>query len=50
MNVAKYRRGVVLHYNFTYGSLGQAQDMVGFQNVIFVGKKPFVMESYYLEV
>lgn len=50
MNVAKYRRGVILHYNFTFGSLGQAQDMIGFQNVIFLDKKGFVMESFFIEV
>jgi hypothetical protein len=48
MNVEKYRRGVMLHYQFTFGKLND--EMVGFQNILCTGYKCRVIESFYVEV
>jgi hypothetical protein len=48
MNVEKYRRGVMLHYQFTFG--GITETMIGFQNILCTGKKCRVIEQFFVEV
>ena len=50
MNVEKYRKGLILHYEFTFGKLGNMDNIVGFQNILYRGNKAHVIESFFIEV